>query len=179
MPEPQKNPEKPLFDLNVRLSKRDLAEFYRVHFRHAYRRGMWIVRAAGAALIALGAVDAFAFGGTSAALEAGCGAGFLALSFWMGQIVGFLASRSFSGPDRVRYRLYERDFEARYEKTADRHAYSEIKQILISRGALYLYTGKIQAFVLPKESLGHKLGEVSAFLQRASGHRAALVGRAQ
>jgi hypothetical protein len=179
MPEAQKNPGKPLFDLYVHLSKRDLAGFYRVHFQHTYRRGMWIIRVAGAALIVLGVVDAFAFGGTSTALEAGCGAGFFALSFWMGQIIGFLASRSFSGPDRVRYRLYERDFEARYEKTADRHAYSEIKQILVSQGALYLYTGRMQAFVLPKESLDHKIGEVSTFLQRASGHKAELVGRAR
>ena len=141
---------------------------------------MWIIRVAGAALTILGMVDAWAFGGgTSAALEAGGGMFFFALSFLLGEMIGLLASRSWSGPTKVRYRFYEQDFEVRYEKAGERHPYLDIKQILISRGALYLYTGKMQAFVLPKESLGHKLSEVSAFLQRASGHRAALVGRAQ
>ena len=180
MPEPQKNQGKPLFDLYVHLSRWDLAGFYRVHFSHTYRRPMWIVRAAGVALTILGAVDAWAFkGGVSAALEAGSGLVFFALSFWMGELIGRLASRAFSGPDRVRYRLYGEDFEIRYDKSSERHPYTDVKQILISDGALYLYTGRMQAFVLPKESLEGKLGEVSAFLQRAAGRKAALVGRAQ
>ncbi len=171
---------KPLHDLAVSLSRRDLAGFYRVHFAHTYRRGMWIIRVAGAALTILGMVDAWAFGGgTSAALEAGGGMFFFALSFLLGEMIGLLASRSWSGPAKVRYRFYEQDFEVRYEKAGERHPYLDIKQILISRGVLYLYIGRMQAFVLTKDALSGRLGEVSAFLQRAAGRKAILVGKAQ
>lgn len=171
---------KPLYDLNVRLTRRDLAGFYRVHFAHTYRRGMVIIRAAGAALTALGVVDAVAFGGTTtAALEAGCGLGFFALSFGMGGAIGALASRAFRGPKKARYRFFENDFEVLYDGGSERHPYSDVKKILISRGAMYLYIGRKQAFVLPRDALAGKLGEASAFLQRASGRRAALVGRAR
>jgi len=180
MPKPQQRQEKPRFDLNVRLSRKDLAGFYRVHFEHAYGRRMLVVRVAGVALTILGAVDALAFGGTSsAAMEAGSGLAFFALSFWMGRVIGLLASRSFHGPDRVRYRFYENDFEMLYGKGSERRPYSDIKKILVSQGALYLYTGRMQALVLPRESLAGKLGEVSAFLQRAAGKKAAVVGRAK
>jgi hypothetical protein len=171
---------KPLYDLNVHLSRKDLTGFYRVHFAQTYKRGMWIARVAGVVLAILGVVDALVFGGgTSAALEAGSGVGFFAISFWMGSLIGILASRAWSGPTRVRYRFYEQDFEVRYEKSAERHPYSDIKGILVSRGVLYLYIGKMQAFVLPRDTLSGRLGEVSAFLQRASGRKAAIVGRAQ
>jgi hypothetical protein len=141
---------------------------------------MVITRAAGAALAILGAVDAFAFGGTTtAALEAGCGIGFIALSFWMGSVIGALASRAWSGPAKVRYRFYEKDFEVLYDGGSERHPYADIKIILVSRGVVYLYIGRKQAFVLTRDALSGKLGEVSAFLQRASGRKAALVGRAQ
>jgi hypothetical protein len=171
---------KPLYDLNVRLSRRDLAGFYRVHFAHTYRKGMVITRAAGAALAVLGVVDAVAFGGTStAALEAGCGVGFFALSFWMGSVIGSLASRAWSGPAKLRYRFYESDFEVLYDGGSERRPYTDVKIILVSRGVIYLYIGRKQAFVLTRDALTGKLGEVSVFLQRASGRKAALVGRAQ
>lgn len=171
---------KTLYDLNVRLERRDLTGFYRVHFAHTYRRGMVIVRAAGAALTVLGVADAAFFGGTTtAALEAGCGLGFFALSFWMGSVVGALASRAWSGPSKVRYRFHEQDFEVLYEGGSQRRPYSDVKKILVSRGVVYLYIGRKQAFVLTRDALTGKLGEVSAFLQRASGRKAALVGRAQ
>lgn len=170
---------RPLYDLNVRLSRRDLAGFYRVHFAHTYLRGLVITRAAGVALAILGAVDAFVFGGTTtAALEAGCGIGFFALSFWMGSVIGSLASRAWSGPAKVRYRFYENDFEVLYEGGSERHPYADVKKLLVSRGVLYLYIGRKQAFVLTRDALSGKLGEMSAFLQRASGRKAALVGRA-
>ena len=172
--------KKPLYDLNVHLSRRDLAGFYRVHFAHTYHKGMVITRAAGAALTVLGVVDAVAFGGTTtAALEAGCGLGFIALSFWMGSVIGVLASRAWSGPAKARYRFHEDDFEVLYESMSERHPYTDIKKILVSRGVLYLYIGRKQAFVLTRDALTGKLGEVSAFLQRVSGRKAALVGRAQ
>jgi len=171
---------KPLYDLNVHLERRDLAGFYRVHFAHTYRKGMVITRAAGIALTILGVVDAFAFGGTTtAALEAGCGLGFIALSIWMGSVIGALTSRAWSGPAKVRYRFYENDFEVLYEGGSERRPYSDVKIILVSRGVVYLYIGRKQAFVLTRDALAGKLGEVSAFLQRASGRKAAPVGRAQ
>ncbi len=171
---------RPLYDLNVRLSRRDLAGFYRVHFSHAYRKGMVITRVAGVALVILGVVDAVVFGGvTTAALEAGCGIGFFALSFWMGSVIGSLASRVWSGPAKVRYRFYENDFEVLYDGGSERRPYSDVKKLLVSRGVLYLYIGRKQAYVLTRDALIGKLGEVIAFLQRASGRKAALVGRAQ
>lgn len=171
---------RPLYDLNARLSKRDLAGFYRVHFAHTSRKGMVIARAAGAALFILGVVDAFAFGGTtSAALETGCGLGFFALSFWMGGVIGALASRAFSGPSEARYRFFENDFEALHERGSERHSYSDVKKILISRGVLYLFIGRKQAFVLTRDALAGRFGEVSAFLQRTAGRKAALIGRGQ
>ncbi len=171
---------RPLYDLNVHLSRRDLAGFYRVHFAHTYLKGMVITRAAGAALAILGVVDAVAFGGTTTAmLEAGCGVGFFALSFWMGSVIGSLASRTWSGPAKVRYRFYVNDFEALYDGASERHPYTAVKKLLVSRGVLYLYIGRKQAFVLTRDALSGKLGEVSAFLQRASGRKAAVVGRAQ
>jgi hypothetical protein len=170
---------KPHYDLTVNLSRRNLAGFYRVHFAHTYRRGLLIVRVAGVVLTILGVVDALFLGGGSAALEAGSGLGFIAISFWMGSIIGLLASRSFRGPAKARYRFYEQDFEVRYDKSAERHPYSDIRKILVSRGVLYLYIGKKQAFVLPRDALSGRLGAVSTFLQRASGRKAELVGRAQ
>ena len=170
--------EKPRFEIVSTLSRADLAGFYRVHLAHQYRAGMWVIRIAGVALVALGVVDKLYFGGGSAVFEIGCGAGFFALSFLMGRLVGLSAVRSFSGSGKARYRFYEDDFEVKYDQAAERHLYSDVRSILVSRGVLYLYIGKAQAFVLGREALDGRLREFAAFLIEKTGRKIEPVGRA-
>jgi hypothetical protein len=171
-------PEKPRYEIVNILSREDLARFYRVHLAHSYRSGMWVIRIAGAALLALGVVDVLYLGGGSATFEIGCGAGFLLLSFLLGPLVGLSAARSFSGAGRARYRFFSDAFEVKYEAGIERHPYAEVRRILVSRGALYLYIGKMQAFVLNAEALGGRLAELAAFLSMKTGRKVEPVGHA-
>ncbi len=170
--------EKPRYEIVNTLKREDLAGFYRVHLMHQYRSGMWVVRIAGVGLIALGIVDVFYLGGGGAVFEMGCGAGFFLLSFLLGRLVGFSATRSFSGTGRARYRFYDGEFEVKYETGTERHPYAAVRQILVSQGTLYLYIGKMQAFVLNGEALGGRLAELAAFLSLKAGHKVEPVGRA-
>ncbi len=170
--------EKPRYEIVNTLRREDLAGFYRVHLAHSYRSGMWVVRIAGAALMALGIVDKLYLGGGGAVFEIGCGAGFFLLSFLLGRLVGFSATRSFSGAGRALYRFYDDAFEVKYETGTERHPYADVRQILVSKSTLYLYIGKMQAFVLNGEALGGRLAELAAFLSLKTGRKVAPVGRA-
>lgn len=167
----------PLYEFKTLLTAEGLSEFYRAHLARHHRTGMRIVAAVGFLLIALAAVEYFLLKGTQGYIfELGCGLGFVALSFLLGPLITRSAVRSWKGPTKARYRLFEDNFEAMSGDGLEIKPYADILEILVSRGVVYLYVAKNRAFVLTREALAGRLEEVTAFLERRTGKRAARVG---
>jgi len=162
------------------MTKQGIAEFYAMHVSYRSRRAMLVIRVAAIALMATAVLGAFTGSAPGEIFyRAALGALFFALSFLMGRLLGLIAARAMDRPMQASYRFFEEGFESYQDHSMTRRPYSDIRDLVVCRGVLYLYIGKHQAYVLSREAMAGRLDELTAFFERATGRKAARVGRAR
>lgn len=169
----------PLYDFKTQVTTEELASFYRSHLSFHHQKGMNYVAAAGFLLIGLAAGEALLFQGAQGyVFELVSGLGFLAFSFFLSRIMTRSAVRAWKGPDETCYQFYEGGFQAGNARGLDRRSYEWLLEIFLTREAVFLYTEKDRAYILPRKALGDRFEEFVAFLEAKSGKKAR-VGRRQ
>lgn len=163
----------PLYDFKTQVTAEDLSAFYRTHLSFHHQKGMNYVAAAGFLLVGLAAGEALLFQGAQGyVFELGSGLFFMVLSFFLSRIMARSAVRAWKDPGETCYQFYEDGFQAGNAHGLDRRPYEWLLEILLTREAVFLYTEKDRAYILPRKALGDKFEEFVAFMEAKSGKKA-------
>ena len=161
----------PVYVLTGTLTGQDYGEYSGMHVAYHQKKAIRGRRINGLLLFAVG-LFLLMFDYGLSIFSFLLGIWYFSATFFWARKVARASAKNWDGPQDFLYHFFEDGFECYRDHEMTRRPYTDITEIIFSGDVLYLYVGKIRAYILTREALSSRAGELMNFLEGKTGQQA-------